>query len=166
MTNNQEKTEEAKQRASDLYKKKQFVCSEAIVFTINEILGHPLPAEIVKLASGFAGGIGKKGHACDALTGGVMALGLAFGRTEAGVDCPKILPATREFLRWFEHRFLSSSCKVLIKKKGIWVGKSEDECSVMTGESAAKTMELILKYEKMSSSGILLQRARQLLGTS
>jgi len=43
--------------------------------------------------------------------------------------------------------------------------KEPDRCSIMTGETAAKTMELILKYEEMSSPRVLLKRVRQAIGT-
>ena len=36
--------------------------------------------DAVKAATGFAGGIGRTGSACGGYTGGVMALGLLFGR--------------------------------------------------------------------------------------
>ena len=166
MYNNNEKIEEAKACAFDLYVKDQFVCSEAVLYTIHRILGGPLPVEIVRLASGFAGGIGKSGYVCGALAGGVMALGLAFGRSEAGASCPKLTPATRELLEWFNQAFGSSCCATLTKKIGAFGLKESNRCGVMTGETAARTMELILKYEEMSSPRVLLQRVRQVLGTT
>lgn len=165
MENKNEKIEEAKTYALDLYAKDQFFCSEAVLFTIHKILGSPLPVEIVRLASGFGGGIGKSGEVCGALTGGVMALGLVFGRSEAGAKCPKLLPATRELLRWFHQAFGSSCCALLTKNKSVFLEKEADRCGIMTGETAAKTMELILKYKKLSSPGVLLHRVRQRLGT-
>ena len=164
MENYKEKIEEVKARAFDLYANGQFVCSEAVLYAINGTLGNPFPAGVVRLASGFGGGIGNRGYVCGALTGGVMALGLAFGRTEAGARCPKLLPVTRELVDWFNQTFMSSCCAVLTKKRGILGGKESDKCSIMTGETAAKTMELILKYEKLSSPRVLLQRVRQALG--
>ena len=98
---NKEKIEEAKVRALGLFAKDKFACSEAILYTVNAIMGNPLPSEIVKLASGFSGGIGRSGSVCGALTGGVMALRLAFGRTNPGAPRPKLLPATRELIDWF-----------------------------------------------------------------
>jgi len=165
MENKNEKIEEAKACAFDLYVKDQFACSEAILYTIHRILGSPLPIEIIRLASGFAGGIGKSGSICGSLNGGVMALGLAFGRSEAGASCPKLFPATRELLEWFDLAFGSSCCAELTKKKSTFGRKEPNRCAIMTGETAAKTMELILKYEKMSSPRVLLQRVRQTLRT-
>jgi len=166
MDNKNKKIEEAKARAFDLYVKDQFVCSEAVLYTIHRIIGLPLPVEIVRLASGFAGGIGKSGYVCGALTGGVMALGLAFGRSEAGASCPKLQPATRELLEWFNQAFGSNCCAALRKKRRAFDLKESNRCGVMTGETAARTMELILKYEEMSSPRVLLQRVLQTLGTT
>ncbi len=36
-----------------------------------------------KIATGFGGGIGRKGSLCGAFTGSVMVLGMKFGRTDA-----------------------------------------------------------------------------------
>ena len=40
-------------------------------------------AFLPKIATGFGGGIGRRGSLCGALTGSVMVLGMMFGRTEA-----------------------------------------------------------------------------------
>jgi len=160
---NKVKTEDAKVRARDLFAKDKFACSEAILYTINAILGNPLPSEIVKLSSGFTGGIGKSGNTCGALTGGVMALGLAFGRTEPDTACPKLLPSINELLDWFDQSYGSCCCAVLTDKNRVFDVKQTDRCGVITGETAAKTMAIILKYENISSVKVLLPRVRQKL---
>ena len=38
---------------------------------------------VPRIASGFGGGIGRQGETCGAVTGGVMALGLIYGRDAA-----------------------------------------------------------------------------------
>ena len=39
---------------------------------------------IPRIATGFGGGMGRQGEVCGAVSGGVMALGLVYGRQEAG----------------------------------------------------------------------------------
>jgi len=95
-----------------------------------------------------------------------MALGLAFGRSEAGASCPKLTPATRELLEWFNQAFGSSCCATLTNEREAFGVKESDRCGTMTGETAARTMELILKYEKMSSPRVLLQSVRQAFRTT
>ncbi|MDH4231763.1 MAG: C-GCAxxG-C-C family protein [Nitrospirota bacterium] len=158
---NKEKVKEAKVRALGLFAKDKYACSEAILYAINAVLGNPLPAEIVRLASGFTGGIGKCGSICGALTGGVMALGLAFGRTEPGAGCSRLLAATGELFGWFEQTYGSGFCAVLTGKERPLDDKEDDLCSVITGETAAKAMGLILKYKNMSTGRVLMQRVRQ-----
>ncbi len=56
-------------------------CAESVLLTFVEDRGL---TGWVRLATGFGGGLGRAGDLCGALTGGVMALGLRFGRTDAG----------------------------------------------------------------------------------
>ena len=62
--------------AEELFRSGTFFCSEAVVQTINELLGKPYDENIVKLASGFPIGMGKAGCLCGAVSGGQMALGM------------------------------------------------------------------------------------------
>jgi C_GCAxxG_C_C family probable redox protein len=54
-------------------------CSQCILLSIQEVFGLEV-GDSLKAATGFAGGIGRNGSVCGALVGGVMALGLFFGR--------------------------------------------------------------------------------------
>ena len=72
--------EEARQTAESYFKRGEFYCSESVITTINEMLDQPFEPKLAKLASGFPIGIGKSGCLCGAVSGGVMALGLAYGR--------------------------------------------------------------------------------------
>jgi C_GCAxxG_C_C family probable redox protein len=69
-------------RAEPYYRSGDFFCSEAIVKAVVEGFHLPVPDLVIAMASGFPVGIGGSGCTCGALTGGVMALGLFFGRTE------------------------------------------------------------------------------------
>ncbi len=70
-------------QAEDYFRSGTFFCSEAVVQTINEVLGKPYDEKVVKLASGFPIGLGKSGCLCGAVSGGQMALGMVYGRVEA-----------------------------------------------------------------------------------
>ena len=50
-----------KEKAESLYQQEDFLCSEAVLWVINDYLGRPLPQECVRLASGFPVGIGGGG---------------------------------------------------------------------------------------------------------
>ncbi len=79
----------AEERAADYYRREKFFCSEAVLYTINDLLGEPLPREVVSLASGFPVGIGKSKCLCGAVSGGVMALGIKYGREKPGAEMPE-----------------------------------------------------------------------------
>ncbi len=54
-------------------------CAQCTLLTIQETFDLK-GEEALKAATGFAGGIGRSSSVCGAFTGGVMALGLLFGR--------------------------------------------------------------------------------------
>jgi C_GCAxxG_C_C family probable redox protein len=70
-------------------------------------------AEVVpKAAGGFGGGIGRKGSVCGALTGGVLALGLAMGRMDPkdAAARDRIYAKARELYERFEREFGTVLC--------------------------------------------------------
>lgn len=158
---NEQIIQEATRRAAERYYNGDFLCSEAVLLTIHELLENSLPAEIVKLASGFPVGIGQAGCVCGAISGGVMALGLAFGRTQPGAKCPKVIPATKELHDWFKENRRSTCCRVLIKDVKYGGKEHLHQCIDITGEVAGKTMELILKYQNMGTVKLLINKFKK-----
>jgi C_GCAxxG_C_C family probable redox protein len=62
------------------YAEEGFLCSEAVLMALSECLG--VSSEIIpRIATGFAAGMGRNGEVCGALSGGVVGLGLRFGRS-------------------------------------------------------------------------------------
>ncbi len=57
-------------------------CAQCTLLAIEEIFNIK-GADAVKAATGFAGGIGRSGSVCGGFTGGVMALGMLYGRDVA-----------------------------------------------------------------------------------
>ncbi len=137
---------EVKKLAEQLYRENKFLCSEAILFVINNQLGNPLPVDIVKLASGFPRGIGGAGCTCGAVNGGVMALGLVLGRIEAGSKCPEVITASKELHDWFKGKHKSLCCRVLVKKFEFNSPERREHCINITGNTAEKTAELLNEY--------------------
>lgn len=137
--------EAARHKAEQLYADGQFFCSEAVFLVANAYLGHPVPDEMVRLASGFPVGIGTSGCTCGAIAGGVMALGLRYGRTEAGAPMPGMLETAKELHDRFISRRKSTCCRVLTK--GMTLGSPEHlkHCVRITGEVAADVIELLAR---------------------
>ena len=55
-------------------------CSECVVRTFMDMHDTELPESVIRMASGFGGGMGHTKNTCGAITGAVMALGMEKGR--------------------------------------------------------------------------------------
>ena len=128
-------------RAAELFRSGSYRCSGAVLCAVNEAAADPMPSDIAKLAAGFSGGIGQ-GCMCGALSGGILALGLALGQSFPGADNRSVTAASKELHTWFVKANGSSCCRVLIKGKGF--GKKA-HCTSLTKETAAKTAEIICR---------------------
>jgi C_GCAxxG_C_C family probable redox protein len=127
--------------AEDLYRSGQFLCSEAIAYTFNEALGRPFPKEVVKLASAFPLGMGALdtgGCLCGALAGGMMVLGMVYGRCEPGSEAPDVLAKAKELHDWFAGEKGSTCCRALIHNFEFGSPEHIDQCVAFTGDVAER----------------------------
>jgi C_GCAxxG_C_C family probable redox protein len=91
-----------------------YSCSQAVLAAFARDLGLEHEAAL-KLASAFGGGIGRRGDVCGAVSGALMALGLALGHSgndDASKDATVEL--VRSFLERFEAAHGSVTCRTLI----------------------------------------------------
>ncbi len=101
---------------------------------------------MIAMASGFPIGIGKSKCVCGAVSGGVMALGYFFGRTQGGD--PKVqdtLKLAYELQEGFRKNHKVLCCKVLTKGFDMASAEHKDQCVAFTGEIAEKTAEIIVR---------------------
>ncbi|WP_422148534.1 C-GCAxxG-C-C family protein [Methanoregula sp.] len=132
--------------AEEYYRSGRYYCSEAIVKTINDEFGFGYPDDIVKLASGFSIGMGSAGCACGAVTGGVMALGMVFGREEPGdPSIDRCLAFSRELHAFFISRHGCICCRTLIHGMVLKSPEHLRQCTGLTGEVAEETAKIILR---------------------
>ncbi|HAR49216.1 MAG TPA: hypothetical protein DCR81_03785, partial [Smithella sp.] len=100
--------------AEEYYRSGDFYCSEAIVKTIKDAFSLSVSDDVIAMASGFPVGIGKAGCTCGAVSGGVIALGMVFGRTapkDKKVD--KAMKLSRELHDIFKKRHKCLCCRTL-----------------------------------------------------
>ncbi len=94
------------QRKAEKCFKDGYYCCEALVSTIRDEFKLDVPKEVIAMASGMAVGAGKSGCVCGAFNGGILALGMFFGRTEQdGPTNPKSMKCmelTHELHDWFK----------------------------------------------------------------
>jgi len=147
----QEVSLRAIQKAGEDNFRNGFYCCEALVKTIIDEFELDVPQEIIKMASGMAVGVGKSGCFCGAVNGGVMALGLLFGRCEQdGPKNPqsvKCLQLTHELHEWFRQTNGKGSvcCRVLTKEYDMGKGEHKAQCIYFTGLCTWKVAEIIVR---------------------
>ena len=136
--------EKIRKIAEDYYRNGDFYCSEAVVKTIIDEFQIDVSEDVIKMASGFPVGMGGMGCTCGALTGGVMAIGLVYGRSQ-GKD-PKVNKAmelSAKLYQIFCERHKVSCCKVMTR--GMEKGSPEhmEQCIAFTGEMAYEAPKII-----------------------
>ncbi|MGL6106380.1 C-GCAxxG-C-C family protein [Romboutsia sp.] len=138
--------EKVKATAEKYYRDGDFYCSEAIVKVIRDEFRVDISDEVIAMASGFPVGMGGSGCTCGAVAGGIMALGLFFGRSEAkDAKVSKAMELSKELHDFFKGKNKSICCRVLTK--GMTLGEKEhmDQCVFFTGQVAEQTAKIICR---------------------
>lgn len=138
--------DKVRKTAEDYYRNGDFFCSESIVKTIKDEFNLAVPDDVISMASGFPIGMGRAGCTCGAIVGGIMALGLFFGRTEPKDEkVNKTMELSKELHNIFQKRHKCLCCRVLTK--GMELGSPEhmEQCISFTGEVAEETAKIIIR---------------------
>ena len=128
-----------------------FFCCEALMAAIRSNFELDVPEEVIAMSSGMAVGIGRSGCCCGAFNGGVLALGMIFGRTvPAGPKDPvvnKVMAMTKELHDWFKVANGKNAicCRVLTREFDMGKGEHKEQCIRFTGLCAWKTAEIICR---------------------
>lgn len=136
-----------KKDAEDLFRG-GFFCSEAVVSAIRTNFELDIPEEVVAMASGFPVGIGRSKCLCGAVSGGVMAIGLLFGRTvQKDPKVEKALELSKELHDYFKEANGKNAlcCRVLTKEFDMGKGEHKEQCIRFTGIVAEKVAQMIIR---------------------
>ncbi len=107
--------------------------------------------DVVAMSSAMAVGMGRSGCVCGALNGGVMALGMFFGRTTPdGPADPKVRRAmalSNELHDWFRANNGKNAvcCRVLTRGMDMAAGEHRGQCIVLTGLCAWKVADIVCR---------------------
>lgn len=127
----------------------EYYCSEAIVSVIAENMQLDIPKEhLVAMSSGFPGGVGGSKCLCGAVSGGIMALGLFFGRSNPGDDkIKKMMSLSAEVHDWFKKENEKNTLCCRILTRGFeWEGKEHRaQCAYYTGIVAEKVAQILVR---------------------
>lgn len=136
--------------AEDSYRN-GFFCCEAVMDAIRSNFELDVPEEVIAMSSGMSVGAGRSGCMCGALNGGILALGMFFGRTAPkGPQDPKVVKCmelTNELHNWFRkvNKKNSVCCRVLTREFDMSKGEHKEQCIYFTGLCAGKVAEIIVR---------------------
>ena len=90
-----------------------FYCAESVVLALAKSQG--VESELLpRLATAFCGGMSRTGGQCGALTGAVMGVSLAYGRSTAGEPTGRLYAAVQQLLHEFGQEFGARDCSDLL----------------------------------------------------
>jgi C_GCAxxG_C_C family probable redox protein len=141
-------TAEQAEFAASSYYESGYWCGESVVKAVNEALGHPMPPEVFRMASGFCEGLGGSRCICGALAGGVMASGLTVGRTSPDDDWEPSYDAAGELRRrWIEDQGAVSCDEVVVRIGGMHHPERWAHCTMLVGRTARWVVEIAEQRE-------------------
>jgi len=90
-------------------------CAQSVLYAYGPELGLD-PEIALKVATGLGAGMGRRGEVCGAVTGGILALGLKYGRggQQDRSATEHAYRKTQELMAAFEQRQGSCSCRELL----------------------------------------------------
>ena len=127
-------------------------CAESVVLALAEVQG--IESDLLpKVATGFCSGMADTSGTCGALTGAMMGVGLALGRSAASESVAPAYVATRRLVREFEQEFGARDCSVLLGcDLGTPEGQAtfdedrlEERCAIFTGKAAEIAARIVFE---------------------
>ncbi len=149
--------EKVASRSRELFDQGYF-CSESVLMALAETYGKNLSG-MCDLMTGFGGGIARSGGMCGALSGGIAAIGMLFGRKDTTFSKDECYTLTYNLVKEFGRRFGSTSCSGVLgcdistiegAENFATQGLEETICARVTEESAGLLQELINNRENLT----------------
>jgi len=150
--------EELLRQVESLHKKyaEGLNCSERVFLTLHGLIETDILSEAVALLSGFGGGVaGMREGMCGAVSGGVAAIGLVYGRRKPPEGSrERMYEVPRDFVSRFKTRYGTTICRELIGDL-LREGTAESEekrrqrCSQYTLNAAKMCAEALSKHARM-----------------
>ena len=135
------------ERSGDLFDS-GFYCAESVLQAIAESKG--IQSELIpKIATGFCSGMSRTCLTCGAVSGGILALGLFFGRSSPEVPVDDCYDEVQKFIQLFQERFGSTNCRELT---GCDLGTEEGQEAFKTNNVIEQCREFTVEATRMALS--------------
>lgn len=125
-------------------------CAESVVHALAK--AHGIESELVpKIATGFCSGMARTCGPCGALTGAIMGVGLARGRSTTDETVQASYSVTQDLIHEFESRFGARNCDALLGcdlatpegQAKFKQDKLHERCRLYTGHAAEMAARLL-----------------------
>lgn len=138
---NQNLAEIVRNEAGNYYRD-GYNCAESVFLAVRPYVAPEINPEVVKMLTGFGGGIGGAGCTCGALTGSIMIINLLKGRENNKGDRKPAYQSAKKFHDIFKDNFKSTCCRALNRHP---FGSTEHgrTCLKITGNTAKLLMEFL-----------------------
>ena len=144
-------SEQASQRSRELFEQ-GYYCAESVLLAVAESRG--IQSDVIpRIATPFCSGLARTCGMCGAVSGAIMGIGLAAGRSspEGTIDLSYSL--TREFISRFEEQHGSTNCLQLTGcdlsseagQKAFKEGNIIERCRKYVGDAAGMVVTLTAK---------------------
>jgi C_GCAxxG_C_C family probable redox protein len=119
-------------------------CAQTVLLTLFEQIEPNSKNELIpKIAAGFAGGMGRCGSVCGALTGSLMAVGIKYGSNEASAEKQaKAYAYVNKLYKQFEKQQGTVYCRDLITHD---LSKPEEAAKARQEKAFEKTCITLIK---------------------
>lgn len=136
---------EARNRAGLLFKE-GYNCAEAIFMAFKDEFSPEMDPNMVKLVTGFGGGLGHAGCMCGALMGAIMVLNIKYGRSSSQEDRMPAYVHAKQFHDRFVEKFNYTCCRAL-NPHPYDSPEHLKNCLKITGNTAKLLMEYLQEQE-------------------
>lgn len=126
--------------------KNGYNCAEAIYVAFKELVAPEIDHNLVRMFTGFGGGLGHAGCMCGALTASAAVLGIIKGRNSAEGDRDACYKLTQEFHDRFEQKFTATCCRVL-NPHPFDTKEHLKNCLKITGNTAKLLTEYLMEKD-------------------
>lgn len=154
------------------YDQKFSGCAQCVLAALKAVLKGKIPDDVFKAASGLAGGVGRTGNTCGAVTGGVMALSSFLGREYCDFfrsENMESLRIAKKLVDRFIKEYGSASCcdiqtKIMGRCFNFWKKEDEkafldsgghnDKCPTVCGKGARWILEILFEERLIAEKDI------------
>jgi C_GCAxxG_C_C family probable redox protein len=116
-------------------------CAEMMLARLGQYYDRDFDPRLMRLATGFGGGIAERADLCGALAGGVMLIGYLYGRSDLAEDQTDCWRYCREFHERFARELGGTSCYHFTR--GEFNQANHEKCAEVLERAAGILMDLL-----------------------